>query len=245
MRRVLIIGATSAIAEATARLLAEEGAAFYLVARNSERLQSVADDLRVRSANRVDTAVLDVTDYPAHAGIIEQAAATLGEIDIALIAHGTLPDQQACEASAEETRRQIEVNALSVIALLTELANRCAQQGHGTIAVISSVAGDRGRQSNYVYGCAKAAVSTFLQGLRNRLHGSGVHVMTVKPGFVDTPMTREFRKGALWASPERIARGIVRGIERRKDVVYLPGFWRYVMRIIREIPEPVFKRLSL
>ena len=245
MRRVLIIGATSAIAEATARLLAQEGAAFYLVARNQERLQSVADDLRVRSANRVDTAVLDVTDYPAHAGIIEQAAATLGEIDIALIAHGTLPDQQACEASAEETRRQIEVNALSVIALLTELANRCAQQGHGTIAVISSVAGDRGRQSNYVYGCAKAAVSTFLQGLRNRLHGSGVHVMTVKPGFVDTPMTREFRKGALWASPERIARGIVRGIERRKDVVYLPGFWRFVMRIIREIPEPVFKRLSL
>jgi short-subunit dehydrogenase len=245
MRRVLIIGATSAIAEATARLLAEEGAAFYLVARNQERLQSVADDLCVRSANRVDTAVLEVTDYSAHAGIVEQAAATLGEIDIALIAHGTLPDQQACEASAEETRRQIEVNALSVISLLTELANRCAQQGHGTIAVISSVAGDRGRQSNYVYGCAKAAVSTFLQGLRNRLHGSGVHVMTVKPGFVDTPMTREFRKGALWASPERIARGIVRGIERRKDVVYLPGFWRFVMRIIREIPEPVFKRLSL
>jgi decaprenylphospho-beta-D-erythro-pentofuranosid-2-ulose 2-reductase len=245
MKRVLIIGATSAIAEATARLLAAKDAAFYLVARNPERLQSVADDLRVRSGHGVETATLDLTDYSAYAGIVEQAQAILGELDIVLIAHGTLPDQMVCEASAEETRRQIEVNALSVISLLTHLANHFVQQGHGTIAVISSVAGDRGRQSNYVYGSAKAAVTIFLQGLRNRLHRSGVHVMTVKPGFVDTPMTREFRKGALWASPEQIARGIVRGIERRKDVVYLPGFWRFVMRIIREIPEPIFKRLSL
>ena len=111
--------------------------------------------------------------------------------------------------------------------------------------VISSVAGDRGRQSNYVYGSAKAAVTTFLQGLRNRLHPAGVQVLTVKPGFVDTPMTSAFPKGPLWASPEQIARGIHRAIQKRKDVVYLPGFWRLIMRVIREIPEAVFKRLSL
>jgi short-subunit dehydrogenase len=245
MRRVLIIGATSAIAEATARLLATKGATFYLVARNQDRLQSVADDLRIRSGNKVETTTVDLTDYSAHAGIVEQAQEVLGELDVVLVAHGTLPDQTACEASAEETLRQVKVNALSVISLLTHLASHFSQQGHGTIAVISSVAGDRGRQSNYVYGSAKAAVTIFLQGLRNRLHRSGVHVMTVKPGFVDTPMTREFQKGALWASPDQIAQGIVRGIERHKDVVYLPGFWRIIMRIIREIPEPIFKRLSL
>ncbi len=245
MRRVLIVGATSAIAAATARLFAADGDAFFLVARNKERLQSVADDLRVRSGNQVETATFDLTDYATHAGLVGQAEAALCELDIVLIAHGTLPNQKACEASFEETRRQIEINALSVISLLTHLANHFVHQGHGTIVVISSVAGDRGRQSNYVYGSAKAMVTNFLQGLRNRLHPAGVHVLTVKPGFVDTPMTSEFPKGALWASPEQIARGIYRGIEQHKNVVYVPGFWRLVMRVIREIPEPIFKRLNL
>jgi decaprenylphospho-beta-D-erythro-pentofuranosid-2-ulose 2-reductase len=162
-----------------------------------------------------------------------------------LIAHGTLPDQQACEASYDVTRREMEVNALSVISMLTYLANHFEKQGHGSLAIISSVAGDRGRQSNYVYGSAKAAVTVFLGGLRNRLHGAGVHVLTIKPGFVDTPMTSEFPKGPLWASPEKVAKGIHKAILKRRDVVYLPGFWRMVMRIIREIPEPVFKRLKL
>ena len=245
MRRVLIVGATSTIAEATARLLAADGDAFFLTARNADRLQSMADDLRVRSGARVETAVLDATDYAAHAGLAEQASAALGGLDTVVIAHGTLPDQQACEASFELTRQEIEVNALSVISLLTHLANHFEQQGHGTLAVVSSVAGDRGRQSNYVYGSAKAAVSSFLQGLRNRLHRAGVHVLTVKPGMVDTPMTRDFSKSLFWSNPEQIARGIHKAIERRREVVYLPGFWRLLMRAIREIPEPVFKRLSL
>ncbi len=245
MRRVLIIGATSAIAQATARLLAADGDALFLAARDRERLQSVADDLRVRYQVQTETSVLDVTDYTAHEGLVDQVTTTLGGLDTVLIAHGTLPDQKACQLSSGETRREIEVNALSVISLLTPLANHFEQQGHGTLAVISSVAGDRGRQSNYVYGCAKAAVTVFLGGLRNRLHSAGVQVLTIKPGFVDTPMTREFRKGALWASPEKIAEGIHRAIVKRKDVVYLPGFWRLVMRMIREIPEPVFKRLNL
>jgi short-subunit dehydrogenase len=245
VRRVLIIGATSAIAEATARLLAADGDALFLTSRNAERLQSMADDLHVRFGARVESAVLEATDYTAHARLAGQASAALGGLDTVIIAHGTLPDQKACEASVELTRREIEVNALSIISLLTHLANHLEQQGHGTLAVVSSVAGDRGRQSNYVYGSAKAAVSTFLQGLRNRLHRAGVHVLTVKPGMVDTPMTRDFSKGLLWSNPEKIARGIHRAIERRRDVVYLPGFWRLLMRVIREIPEAVFKRLSL
>lgn len=245
MRRVLVIGATSAIAQATARLFAADGDALFLVARNRERLQSVADDLRVRYGVQIETSILDVTDYAAHEGLVDQVVAAHGGLDTVLIAHGTLPDQQVCEASAEQTRREIEVNALSVISLLTHLANHFENQGHGTLAVISSVAGDRGRQSNYVYGSAKAAVTVFLGGLRNRLQSAGVHVLTIKPGFVDTPMTSEFRKGPLWASPEKIARGIYKAIVKRRDVVYLPGFWRMVMRIIREVPEPLFKRLKL
>jgi len=245
MRRVLIVGATSAIAEATARRLAAEGDELFLVARNMERLRSIADDLRLRYGARVETAAMEATDHAAHTGLTDRVTATLGGLDTVVIAHGTLPDQKACEASFEETLREIEVNALSVISLLTCLANHFEEQGRGSLVVISSVAGDRGRGSNYVYGSSKAAVSTFLAGLRNRLHRAGVHVMTVKPGFVDTPMTRDFPKGPLWASPDDIARGICRGIRRRRDVVYLPWFWRVIMRVIREIPEPVFKRLNL
>ncbi len=134
---------------------------------------------------------------------------------------------------------------MSVISLLTHLGNRFEAQRHGAIAVISSVAGDRGRLSNYVYGTAKGAVSIFMQGLRNRLYKSGVNVLTIKPGFVDTPMTAQLPKGALWAQPDHIAAGIIKAIDSGKTVVYLPGFWRLIMLIIKSIPESVFRRLSL
>ena len=166
-------------------------------------------------------------------------------IDVVLIAHGTLPDQRACEASFATTRSALETNAISVISLLTHLANRFERQRGGSIAVVSSVAGDRGRQSNYVYGTAKGALSLFLQGLRNRLHGRGVDVITIKPGFVDTPMTAGMAKGALWAQPESIARGIVKAIERGRSVAYVPGFWAPIMWVIRSLPETLFKRLRL
>ena len=143
------------------------------------------------------------------------------------------------------TLKEIDINGLSVIALSTRLGNIFEAQGRGSLAVISSVAGDRGRQSNYVYGAAKGMVSLFLQGMRNRLSRKGVQVLTIKPGFVDTPMTAALPKGALWAKPEAIANGIVRAIERERDEVYLPGFWWMIMAIIRHVPERVFKRLSL
>jgi short-subunit dehydrogenase len=245
MNKILIVGATSAIAEATARLYAEKGAHLFLVARNAQRLEAVAADLRTRGAASVDTEAMDANSCDRHEALVERADQALGGIDLALIAHGTLPDQKACERSFELTRTELETNALSILSLLTHLANRLETRGAGTLAVISSVAGDRGRQSNYVYGTAKGAVSLFLQGLRNRLSKSGVRVLTIKPGFVDSPMTADFAKGALWAKPEQIASGIARAVEKGRDVVYLPGFWRIIMLVIRAIPEGIFKRLSL
>ena len=141
--------------------------------------------------------------------------------------------------------KEIGNNAVSVAALLTSIAVRLEQRRAGSIAVISSVAGDRGRQSNYVYGSSKALVTAFLSGLRQRLYKVGVAVITIEPGFVDTPMTAAFRKGLLWAKPQQVAAGIVRAIDRSRAVVYLPGFWRPIMFIIRAIPETLFRRLSL
>lgn len=245
MQRVLIIGAASAIAEAAARRFATRGAALFLVARNAVRLEAMAADLRVRGAASVSVHVMDATAYAAHAVMLDTVVAALGGLDVALIAHGSLPDQKACEQSVEQTLREIETNGLSVVALATLLGNRLELQGSGTLAVIGSVAGDRGRQSNYVYGAAKGMVALFLQGLRNRLAKKGVQVLTVKPGFVDTPMTAAFAKGPLWAQPDLIAQGILQAIDRKKDVVYLPAFWQLIMLLIRHIPERLFKRLSL
>jgi decaprenylphospho-beta-D-erythro-pentofuranosid-2-ulose 2-reductase len=245
MQNILIIGATSAIAEATARLWAARGDALFLVGRKAERLAAIAADLRVRGAASVAWHTMDACDTQAHADMLAAAELALGGLDVALIAHGSLPDQKACEASVERTLREIDSNGLSVIALATRLGEKFEKQGRGSLAVISSVAGDRGRQSNYVYGAAKGMVSIFLQGLRNRLAKKGIQVLTIKPGFVDTPMTAAFPKGLLWAKPEAIARGIVRALEKGCDEVYLPGFWRWIMLIIRHVPEMIFKRLSL
>ena len=246
MQKILIIGATSAIAEHSARLFAARGDALFLVARNPDRLRVVAADLSVRGAMRAATATLDVTDFDAHQRVLDAAERELGGIDVVLVAHGTLTDQAQCQESVEALRHEFDVNAISTIALLTRLASRLEAKRGGTLAVISSVAGDRGRQSNYVYGSAKAAVSTFLGGLRQRLAKSNVNVLTIKPGFVDTPMTAGIpNKGALWAQPERIAAGIVKAIDRRRSIVYLPWFWRWIMLVIGQIPEPLFKRVKL
>jgi len=245
MKKVLIVGATSAIAEAVARLYAAEGARLFLIARDTQKLQAVASDLRVRGAAEVLTQTMDVNDFDRHVAVLTAADSNLGGIDIALIAHGTLPDQKACEQSFDLTRTEFETNCLSTVSLLTHLANLLEPRGAGTLAVISSVAGDRGRQSNYVYGAAKGAVTIFLEGLRNRMFKAGVRVLTIKPGFVDTPMTAAFPKSALWAKPEQIANGIKRAEEEGRSEVYLPGFWRLFMLIIRHIPEAIFKRLSL
>ncbi len=243
--KIVITGAASAIAQATARLYAAEKASFFLIDRNAEKLKAVADDLTVRGAAQVHTQALDLNDFARHATLLENCITALGGIDIVLIAHGTLPKQREIETSWERTHQELSTNMLSVLSLLTHVANYLEEQKRGTIAVISSVAGDRGRQSNYIYGTAKGAITIFMQGLRNRLTKSGVQMLTIKPGFVDTPMTADFKKGPLWVKPQAIARGIYRAIDKKKDVVYLPPFWRLIMFAIRAIPESIFKKMKL
>jgi len=246
MKKILIIGANSAIAEATARIWAQEGHRLFLVARDASRLQANAADLKIRGAEATFSATLDVLDFAAHEAVLRQATEAMDGLDIALIAHGTLGDQAACERDAGLALREFNTNATSVLLLLTRLANLFEAQRHGTIAVISSVAGDRCRRSNYVYGAAKATVSAFCEGLRARLLPAGVSVVDLRPGMVETPMTRGLPlPAALVAQPEPVARGIVRGIANRAPVVYLPGFWALIMLIIRNIPRPLFVRMKL
>jgi decaprenylphospho-beta-D-erythro-pentofuranosid-2-ulose 2-reductase len=245
MQRILIVGASSAIAEAAARLFAARGDALFLAGRNGPRLQAMAEDLKVRGASQAHSFVLEAREFDRFGALLQAATQGLGGLDGALIAHGTLSDQAACQRSAALMRSEFEINALSHMALCTELANQFEAQGRGVIAVISSVAGDRGRQSNYVYGSAKAAVTAFTSGLRQRLYPKGVRVVTIKPGFVSTPMTAAFKKGALWASPARVAADIVRAMDRGAPVIYTPWFWRLIMAVIRCVPETVFRRLRL
>ena len=245
MRKVLIIGAGSAIAEAVARILAARGDALYLVARRPERLEVLADDLKVRGAKAVHSEVLDVNNFDGHKAMIDRADTALQQMDTIFIAHGTLSDQKACQASADLALAEIKTNALSMISLLTPVSTLFEERKNGTIEVISSVACDRGRQSNYIYGCAKAMVTAFLSGLRQRLGKSGVRVITVKPGFVDTPMTKDFKKGFLWASPEKVAADIVKVMDSGTGELYTPWFWRLIMLAIQNIPEVIFSKLRI
>lgn len=242
--RILIFGAASAIAREVARRYAARGARLFLVARNPGHLQELVADLQVRGALTVDVAAADLTHRERHGELVDTAFTTLGGIDVGLICHGSLPDQAACEQDPAKTLHEIEVNGVSVVSLLSHLAPRMATQRGGILAAITSVAGDRGRQSNYVYGSAKALVSTYLEGLRGRLLRDGVHVVDIRPGFVDTPMTAAFKKGALWASPGQVAEIIVNAIDRKKHTVYAPFFWRFIMLVVKAVPAPVFKYLK-
>jgi decaprenylphospho-beta-D-erythro-pentofuranosid-2-ulose 2-reductase len=243
--RVAVFGATSAIAQAWMRLLAPGGSSFFLAARNADHLRAVAQDLQTRGASAVFAEAVDLDDTAVHPEILERAVESLGGLDCCLIAHGSLGDQGACERSFEKAAASLQTNFLSAASLVTWLANYFAAQHSGTIAVISSVAGDRGRKSNYVYGSAKAGLNAFLDGVRNRVDREGVQVLTVRPGFVATPMTAHLPQGPLFVPPEVVARDILRAIQKRRDVLYTPWFWRWIMAIIRVIPEWKFKRMDL
>lgn len=246
MKKILIIGATSGIAHACARHWARDKPAFFLVGRNVDKLTQTADDLRARGAASVDIHALDMNDFDRHGAMLDACYRSLMHIDVALVAHGTLPDQKKCEETATHALGEFSSNALSVIAVLTDLSNRMEKDRHGTIAVISSVAGDRGRPTNYLYGAAKAAVTAFCEGLRARMFKVGVHVLTIKPGFVDTPMTQGLPlPAALVASADSVAAIICKAVQRKSDSIYAPHFWALIMLAIRNVPTKLFKRLNL
>jgi short-subunit dehydrogenase len=246
MTRIVIIGATSTIAVHCARLWAAGKAEFVLAGRNMEKLASVAADLKARGAQAANCHVLDVTDVAAQRMLMAAIFADGASVDIALVAHGELPDEAACDGDPAAASKQFTINATSTIALVSALGVRLRAQGRGTVAVISSVAGDRGRASNAHYGAAKAAVSTFCDGLRARLRDTGVHVLTIKPGIVATPMTSHLDvPGILMASPVHVARDICRAIDRKRTTLYTPWWWGWIMLAIRLIPEPLFVRLKM
>ncbi len=244
---VLVVGATSTIAESLARLFAQESAQLFLVARDATRLEAVRGDLIARGAERVETESFDAANLEAIASMPESAWKAMDTFDAAVICHGTLVDQDRAERSTEYATQEFIVNGASTTLLLTALGARFAVQGHGTLAVLSSVAGDRGRPSNYLYGAAKSAVSTCAEGLRAKLFKQGVSVLTIKPGFVRTTMTAHLAlPEPLVASADRVAGDIHRAIKRGKSgVLYTPWFWRWIMLVIRLIPPAIFKRLSL
>ena len=244
MKNILIIGATSAIAKECAKIWAERGDKLFLVARNEEKLKNIAENLIHKNKIFIKTFCLDFNELNKHVNMLDVVEKELVNIDLVLIAHGTLLDQKECEANVELAITEIKNNALSTISLLTHLANRFERKKKGTIAVISSVAGERGRASNYVYGSSKALVTTFASGLRQRLNKFNVKVLTIKLGLVDTPMTSKFKKGLLWSKPQKVAEKIVESIDSGKDEVYLPRFWYVIFFIIKSLPNSIFKRLS-
>lgn len=242
---IIIFGASSAIAHSTAKPFATEAANFVLIGRSKEKLNSVRDDLLTRGAGQVEVLCRELADSDVHAETWQTALSILPVPSRVLICYGSLSDQKACERDFSLAFQEYQINFLSQVSLLTHISQTMASLGQGQIAVVSSVAGDRGRQSNYIYGSAKAGISTFLQGLRNRLNASGVEVLTIKPGFIDTPMTASMKKGLLFASADHAGLVIHKAMLNHKNVVYVPGFWRLIMLIIRYIPESIFKRLKL
>jgi short-subunit dehydrogenase len=245
MKRIVVLGATSGIALEVQRRLARDGRELLLVARSPQRLAEVQADLLVRGARQVVTYSANLGSIPQHAGVFEFARRTFPDFDTVLLAYGSMYDQKEVETSVDLLLDELQVNFVSATAILTLFAADLERRNMGCIAAITSVAGDRGRRSNYVYGSAKGGLTLFLQGLRSRLHPAGVRVITVKPGPVQTPMTDHLSNSSRFADPEAVARDIVRALEQRApEVLYTPRIWRYVMSVVRHIPETIFKRLA-
>ena len=238
--RVLIVGATSAIASEVARIYAARGARLHLLARNPAKLEALARELGV---DETGYAAADFDDLERVAELVKGALSALGGVDVVLIAHGELGDQLLSEASFAAAEAALRTNLLSVIAFLVPLANALEAQGAGCLGVITSVAGDRGRPRNYTYGAAKGALNIYLQGVRSRLFRTGVKVVTLKLGPVDTPMTVGHTKNALFAKPRPVATSIVKALDAGVSEAYVPSFWSVIMPLVRNTPERVFQLL--
>lgn len=240
---ILILGAASNIAMATARRFAREGYNIYLASRNLEELKKEAAHLHVKYQIQVKTIYFDALDFETH----EEFYFSLEpKIAGAVLAFGVLGDQKKAQSNFSEARNIIDVNYSGAVSILEIIAQDFEKRHEGFIVGISSVSGDRGRQSNYIYGSAKAGFSAYLSGLRHRLYNSGVHVMTVKPGFVATKMTAELElPEKLTAKPGEVAGKIFKGVQKSRNIIYVKPVWRLIMLIIIHLPEFIFKRTKL
>ncbi len=246
VKKIVVLGATSGIVLEVQRQLARRRCELLLVARSPQRLAALQADLLIRGASQVLTYSADLSSIVQHNGILEFAFREFPDFDTVLLAYGSMHNQKDSQASIPVLLEELQVDFVSAAAILTPFAAELERRRAGCIAAITSVAGDRGRRSNYVYGSAKGGLSLFLQGLRSRLHPAGVRVITIKPGPVQTPMTDGLPHAARFADPEHVARDIVRSLERRSpDVLYTPTIWRYIMTAVRLLPEGIFKRLPL
>ena len=244
-RRILILGAASAIAESAARLWAAQGARFALVARDADRLEAIAANLKTLGAAETHVFALDCAHVDARENF-SRIVEALGGLDIALLAYGTLGEQKALEVDPKAVADLIATNFSSAVAWCLEIAAQLERQGSGVLLVIGSVAGDRGRQSNFIYGACKGGLAQVVEGIAHKLAPLGARAVVIKPGFVDTPMTAGFeKKGLFWAKPEAVARAIVQAAQKGGPVVYAPSFWRLVMLVIIHIPSPLFHKTKL
>ncbi len=244
-KTILILGATSAVARAIASDFAKQGYNLFLASRATQELQRIDDDLTLRYQIHVDYCQFDAEHIDTHDKFFQGVLAKVDQLAGVVLAFGYLGEQEQAEQDLDEVKLIIQRNFTGAISILTSCANYFEAQKQGFIVGISSVAGDRGRRSNYYYGAAKAGFAVFLQGLRQRLAKHNIHVLTCKLGFVDTPMTFGLKGMFLVASPETIGKKIVAALHKRHNVVYLPWFWRYIMLIITHVPEFIFKRLQL
>lgn len=244
MKNFLVLGASSLIVQETLELLAKPDVKFYLVGRNEAKLNIVKAHLESVGQSSIFVETADLCNFDRYQQIFDNSIQTMGNVDCLFVGYGILPNQQELEQDMSKIVENFNINALGVILFVSLVANYFEQRGSGSIVVISSVAGDRGRRSNYFYGSAKASITVFLQGLRHRFAKKNIKVITIKPGLVDTPMTSHLEKNLLFASAEKVAKDIFSAISRNKEIVYTPWFWRYIMAIIRLLPEKIFKKLN-
>jgi len=240
----LILGATSSMARGFARAVSNPGTTVLLAGRDLEDMKRTAADCAIRGADAGEALKFDARRPAGFGAIVDRLAAQEGQLNVAVFV-GSMPEQGDIDADPALIDGTVIDNFSGPARLLSQLAPLLEERGTGQIVGVGSVAGDRGRVGNYVYGAAKAGFHTYLSGLRNRLGRSDVHVMTVKPGFVDTAMTWGIEGMFLVASPDDVARDILRGLKKGRNVLYTPFFWRFIMAIIRSVPEPIFKKLSI
>ncbi|MET0276482.1 MAG: decaprenylphospho-beta-D-erythro-pentofuranosid-2-ulose 2-reductase [Acidimicrobiia bacterium] len=246
VQSVLVLGAGSDIAQSTVRaLVARRARTIVLAARDPESVAGFADELRTLGATRVDTIAFDAHDTDAHEALVEGVFSGAGDIDLAILAFGVLGDQEVAERDASAAIEIAQVNYLGSVSTAVPISQRMRDQGHGTIVALSSVAGERARRSNFVYGSSKAGMDAFFQGLGDALVGTGVNVMIVRPGFVHTKMTEGMDAAPLSTTPEAVADAIVKGLARGTETVWVPNTMRYVMSVLRHVPRPVFRKLPI